>query len=70
MGRALRCDRCGKYYDFYYKNIMNDGNCVTGMKFIGSRDYNDLFLIRRVDLCRECSESLEKWFTERSNDKK
>lgn len=54
MSKALRCDRCGTYYQL---DISNEDDDVAGVmvldKYGGGR-YN-------YDLCRECRKQFNDW---------
>jgi hypothetical protein len=51
MGRAYKCDRCGKFYDF------TKCNDRVGI-FI---DYGPYGGDRKIDLCDDCYSELIKW---------
>lgn len=51
MSKAKKCDRCGRYYDPYYTEIL----LAKGM------------LQNVIDLCPECEEQLTDWLSEGGN---
>lgn len=55
MSSALRCDRCGAYYQFDISNQEDDG--LVAIKTVAKTDYT----IRRYDLCRTCRKELKEW---------
>ena len=61
-----KCDRCGKYYEFYKRAQRNsDSKKIkqlleiprNGLKLM----YNNLYGSNTIDLCPECFEELIKW---------
>lgn len=46
---ALKCDRCGKFYE-----MPSPSNGYWLMKRVSNQP-------RRVDLCKDCHDSLQKW---------
>lgn len=61
---AMKCDRCGKYYDQYYKENLADGtkvdvsNAIILAQLSGFRNYIDR---RYYDLCPECMAKLKEF---------
>ena len=55
MSLAMKCDRCGKLYEFYDNG---DFNSITTIKKLKNRNYigNNTF-----DLSPECRASFDKW---------
>ena len=53
---AKKCDRCGKYYQYYHDGYKN-GFMVTGQSIIGS-----LWTNKHKDLCPDCLFDLLAWF--------
>lgn len=66
MARALKCDRCGKLYEYPKVDPIKElVNRVGDQICVQSRRYK-LFMdqIGEVfDLCPECENSLVNWFT-------
>lgn len=60
MAKALRCDRCGKYYDQNHKIVEFEGRKVhfQGMAFINGSGYYTM----HKDLCDECLDQLVEFF--------
>ena len=63
MAKALRCDRCGKFYDRNHKVVENEGRKImlSGMSFtqvINGSYYNAM----SRDLCDDCLDRLVKFF--------
>lgn len=52
MAKALKCDRCGKYYDRNHKVVETKGKKipVSGMAFVNGGTYYTM----HNDLCDEC----------------
>lgn len=51
MAKALKCDRCGQFYDL-----------LKGSRNYQIEDMNDKFH-KQVDLCPDCYEIFTKWLT-------
>lgn len=67
---AKKCDRCGKLYEHYDKvgDERQNGFSTIYMNYCGGRDR----IVADHDLCKDCMESLIKWFDEKGgneNDK-
>lgn len=60
MAKALRCDRCGKYYDQNYKIVEFEGRKIhlQGMAFDNGCGY---YTMHR-DLCDDCLDQLVEFF--------
>lgn len=56
MAHAVKCDRCGKYFDHYrdVKRTIN-GSFVRGIKIFTSGPYEE------IDLCADCVEDMYKF---------
>ena len=52
MSFAIKCDRCGKYFDKYRPKRSINGSFVRGIKIFTSGSY------RECDLCENCVEDL------------
>ena len=52
MSFAIKCDRCGKYFDKYGCKRSIDGSLVRGIKIFTSGPYIE------YDLCENCIEDL------------
>ena len=53
MSSAIKCDRCGKYFDKYASKKFIGGLCVRGFRMItGNGNCN------AYDLCENCVEDL------------
>lgn len=61
MSKALKCNRCGKYYDLIPKNLPGT---KTGPKY-SVNYYKQLgnmgAEVKSFDLCPECAEQLTYW---------
>jgi hypothetical protein len=55
MSLAMKCDRCGKLYEFYDNG---DFNGVSAIKKLKNQNYLDR---GTFDLCPECRASFDKW---------
>lgn len=53
MSSAIKCDRCGKYFDKYTSKRHIDGLCVRGFRMITSAGNHNAY-----DLCENCVEDL------------
>lgn len=62
MSRALKCDRCGSYYQL---DISNKEDNFAAMALIDS--YNMRTDVR-YDLCRECRSELNEWLAKGGNE--
>ena len=51
MSKALKCDRCGKFYEL---NLLEDEKTVRGVVLQDRRGYT----ITEYDLCDECRDQL------------
>ena len=51
MSKALKCDRCGKFYEL---NLLEDEKTVRGAVLQDRRGYT----ITEYDLCDECRDQL------------
>ena len=57
MALAMKCDRCGKYYEYCYKDI----NAIALLTYDAGKDkYCDKI---RFDICPDCAESFDEWIT-------
>ena len=52
MSFAIKCDRCGKYFDKYGRKRSIDGSFVRGIRIFTSGPYIEL------DLCEKCIDDL------------
>ena len=58
---AKKCDRCGKYYDYYNFPIHAKevhGNCITIWNIM-ENGYESI--AKKLDLCKSCMLKLEKF---------
>ncbi len=58
MAWAAKCDRCGKYYDYY-----KGKNRFGFMAYDREADYQEV-INGGYDLCPDCMKSLEDWYKE------
>ena len=60
---AMKCDRCGKYYDYYFKREVNGENVRTqNCIYLYLLDtYGNLGEKERYDLCPECMAKLKEF---------
>lgn len=53
MAKALKCDRCGQFYDL-----------LTEPRNYRIRDFSELYKYEKyVDICPDCYETFVKWLT-------
>lgn len=68
MSSALRCDRCGAYYQFYISKPANSDRVVAAIKTVDKFDR----VMRHYDLCETCRKELKEWLSllekEKNND--
>lgn len=58
MSLAKKCDRCGKFYEFYKIKGNNDFNGVATIEILNNRNYHSKDIL---DLCSECRDSFDEW---------
>lgn len=69
MTKALKCDRCGRFYEIYDGIPLNEGEGkYNGMSLL-KWDTSYSALNQDYDLCPECMKSLFEWLKEADNDK-
>lgn len=62
---AKKCDRCGKFYEFY--KIESQGEYIkgtAGIIKISRTQFGCKNEVADYDLCRDCAESFQSWFEE------
>jgi uncharacterized CHY-type Zn-finger protein len=55
---AIKCDRCGAYYDIY--NVKNNSEKTNGIMFLNIDKKGNYFEHKVIDLCPECMEAVKK----------
>lgn len=55
MAKALKCDRCGSFYD-----LLKGSRNYQIQNMNGTNDYGKI-LDKQVDLCPDCYEIFTKW---------
>lgn len=60
MGRAYKCDRCGKLYDLSTEDEDNYGVC-TLKRQAWTADNIEYIPDRKLDLCPDCCNELDEW---------
>lgn len=60
MAWAMKCDRCGKYYDHHPDDA--DGVAVLSYDRETDTYHND----ENFDLCPDCIKSFDEWFENRN----
>lgn len=63
---AVKCDRCGGYYDYDRSNLEDNSIIVSYHDVID----NSWDKSRWVDLCPECMKKLQDWLTDDQTPKK
>lgn len=60
---AMKCDRCGKYYDYYFKREVNGKNVRSQNSIFLYLKYEDGDLADKeyYDLCPECMAKLKEF---------
>ena len=67
MAKAVKCDRCGKFYTLDEKKFRVEGNCTKGVfEYIKTYSKTDN-LIQLFDLCDDCAEDLWNWLNDSNN---
>jgi len=63
MSYAMKCDRCGKYYDYYFEREVNGENVRSQNSiFLCFKDkYGNLGEKEYYDLCPECIAKLKEF---------
>lgn len=63
MSNAMKCDRCGQYYDYYFKREVNGVNVRPQNSIILCfKDiYSNLGEKECYDICPECMAKLKKF---------
>lgn len=63
MSDAMKCDRCGKYYDYYFKREVSGKNVRSqnSISLYLKDDYGNLADKKCYDLCPECMAKLEEF---------
>ena len=61
MAKALKCDRCGKYYDIPKLNFDTQYRPEVHIKLF---QHNDSFEFD--DICQECTQEMVDWLNLRS----
>lgn len=59
MAIAMKCDRCGRFYDYIEGNLNAFGYVNHNIE----RDTYSVEETERYDLCPKCVVSLDKWLT-------
>lgn len=60
--RALKCDRCGKFYEIY--NIKRDEHKVNGLIPINIDVDRKFYSHNTIDLCPSCMKEFQDWMKE------
>ena len=70
--KAMKCDRCGKFYDAYnYKLNKHEHGNTLSIWNITTNAYEEF--IKKFDLCKDCMDELEEFLgmnKEKENDSK
>lgn len=63
MSNALKCDRCGKYYDYYFKREVNGVDVRTPniICLYVADTHGNLGEKEYYDLCPECMAKLKEF---------
>lgn len=62
MARAMKCDRCGKFYAYYDGNIEFKNSELSNGVILINRDLDNGYWERKsYDLCIDCMRKLEKF---------
>lgn len=77
MSKAMKCDRCGQYFDrqilsedhVICANISQMGNVKVERvtHWFGAREVECSFTAELIDLCPDCLHSFGDWFNGRYN---
>lgn len=68
---AMKCDRCGKYYDYYFKREVNGKNVRSqnSISLYLKDDYGNWADKKCYDLCPECMDKMVDFLEGRNDDK-
>lgn len=63
MSYAMKCDRCGKYYDYYFEREVNGENVRSqnGIFLYLKDKYGNWGEKEHYDLCPECMAKLKEF---------
>lgn len=61
MAKAIKCDRCGKYFDRHNGKHRIEGNDITGIAMVESSMMINLMYCQKYDLCDDCIDALQKF---------
>lgn len=59
MAKAMKCDRCGDFYEHYRMGYM--GDYINGISLDNITKDGYPISMRMFDLCPKCCEELIKW---------
>lgn len=63
MAIARKCDRCGRFFEFYAV-VDHDGNTSSGFNTLtqgGYNEYDRYYYKKSYELCKECCKEFNKW---------
>lgn len=59
MAKAMKCDRCGDFYEHYRMGYM--GRYINGIRLANTTNDGYRIPMRMFDLCPKCCGELIKW---------
>lgn len=65
MGKALKCDRCDKYYEYYNHEESDDD--PNGFQLIERTGKDNFYSFTKFDLCPECLKDFISWINKNAN---
>lgn len=67
MATAKKCDRCGKFYTLVDESIIDSLTRNLANLTKRQSQINFELMVRNLDFCTECQDSLREWFMEGNN---
>lgn len=68
MAKAIKCDRCGDFYEHYRMGYM--GKYINGISLANTTKDGYRIPMRIFDICPKCCEELIKWLGDENEEGK
>lgn len=68
MPRAMKCDRCGDFYEYHRMECM--GNYINAIDVVNITKEGYRIAMRMFDLCPKCCGELIKWLRDEKEEGK